>query len=213
MFLARTEIEKLGKDLIGERYEKDYVRQASYDLRLGSEVYVVGQDAPIRLSAHSPYISLAPGQFAILTCYEEINIPRTYLALIALRSSFKFQGLVNISGFHVDPTHKGTLLFAVQNVGPSDIRLKYKEPTFTIFFAELKGDIEKSRDEEPQTQFKPTLRGIRLQDVQLLGGSSITISKLPKEIEQLRTIVLIYGPFVVAAAVALTVAILKYSSK
>lgn len=209
MFLAHTEILKRGEQLIGDRYEEKYVRQASYDLRLGAEVYVVGQDAPIKLSDESPYISLAPGQFAMLTCYEEIKMPREYLGLIALRSSFKFQGLVNISGFHVDPTHEGTLLFAVQNVGPSDIRLKYKEPTFIIFFAKLEGDIDKTRGEEAQTQFKPKLTGIRLQDVQLLGGSSITISKLKKDVENLRTVVLIYGAIAVSAFVALVINLVR----
>lgn len=205
MFLARSEIKKLvgeGK-LIGERFDEKFVRQCSYDLRLGKEAYLVGKDVPQDLSDEAPYISLPPGQFAILTCYEEINIPEQHMAFITLKSTFKFQGLVNISGFHVDPTHVGTLLFAVQNVGPSDIRLKYKEPTFTIFFAEVKGDIGTSRDKEAETQFKPRLRGIGLQHVQLLGGSSITISKLQKEVEQLRFIVLVFTPIAVAVVAGL----------
>jgi len=205
VFLARSEIKKLVGDgkLIGERYDEKFVRQCSYDLRLGKEAYLVGKDVPQDLSDEAPYISLPPGQFAILTCYEEINIPEQHMAFIALKSTFKFQGLVNISGFHVDPTHVGTLLFAVQNVGPSDIRLKYKEPTFTIFFAEVKGDIGAPRGKEAETQFKPRLRGIQLQHVQLLGGSSITISKLQKEVEQLRFIVLVFTPIAVAVVAAL----------
>ncbi len=205
MFLARSEIEQLvaKEKLIEKNYKKECLRQSSYDLRLGSEVYLVGKDVPDKLSEHSPYVSIPPGQFAILTCYEEIRMPRDHMGFIALRSSYKFQGLVNISGFHVDPTHVGTLLFAVQNVGPSDIRLKYQEPTFTIFFAEVKGDIGLTRSEEPQTEFKPRLTGIRLQHVQLLGGSSITISKLQKDIEQLRFIMFVYTPLVVAILAAL----------
>ena len=215
MFLARTEIERLADQgkLIDFNYEKACVRQSSYDLRLGTEVYVVGKDAPEKLTDELPYISLAPGQFALLTCFEHVNLRDTgeekYMGLIALRSGFKFQGLVNISGFHVDPTHVGTLLFAVQNVGPSDIRLKYKMPTFTIFFAQVKGDIGPGRDKEPETQFKPRLEGIRLQDVQLLGGASVTISELRKEIDQLRRIVLVYGPIVVAALIALVVNLIR----
>jgi dCTP deaminase len=199
MFLARNQIAKL----IAERglilnYKEEYLRQSSYDLRLGEEVYLVGKDAPERLSKHSPYVSIPPGQFAMLTCFEKIQMPGDHMGFIALRSTFKFQGLVNISGFHVDPTHQGTLLFAVQNVGPSDIRLKYQEPTFTIFFAEVKGDTGATRSEEKQTLLKAPLTGIRLQDVQVLGGSSITIAKLQKELEQLRFVILIYTPLVVA---------------
>jgi len=198
VFLARKEIEKLVDKGLIQNYKEDYLHQCSYDLRLGREVYLVGKEAPEKLSGDAPYVSVPPGQFAILTCYEELQMPKDHMGFIALRSTFKFQGLVNISGFHVDPTHQGTLLFAVQNVGPTDIRLKYQDPTFTIFFAEVKGDTGASREDEKQTQFKPRLKGIRLQDVQLLGGSSITISKLQKEIEQLRFIVFVYTPLVVA---------------
>ncbi|HEX6502430.1 MAG TPA: hypothetical protein VF011_04230, partial [Terriglobales bacterium] len=141
MFLARKVIERLldeGKLFEAGSYDKKYVQQSSYDLRLGPDVYVGGESAPKKLTEAFPYLTLKPGQFAILTCYENINLQkdeRSYMAFIAVRTTFKMQGLVNISGFHVDPTHQGTLLFAVQNVGPVDILLKYLEPTFTIFFA------------------------------------------------------------------------------
>src|SRR5689334_12154543 len=89
------------------------VQQCSYDLRLGPEVFVVGNDAPHKLSADKPYLSLPPGQFAILTCLEELSLPKDVLAFITLRNRFKMQGLVNVSGFHVDPTFRGRLVFAV----------------------------------------------------------------------------------------------------
>lgn len=211
MFLARDEIVRLVEEeglLISKEYHENCVRQASYDLRLGREYYIVGHEAPEKLSDKSPYLSLAPGQFAILTCFEEIKMPRNYLAFIALRSTFKFQGLVNISGFHVDPTYEGTLLFAVQNVSSSDIRLKFQERTFTIFFAELKGNIEKSRGDEALTQYKG-LRGIELQHVQMLGGASVTIAKLQQDLDQLRRWVVIYGPIIVAALIAFIVDLIK----
>jgi dCTP deaminase len=201
-FLAHSKIIELvkTKNLI-DNFNDDEVQQASYDLRLGDEVYIVGKHTPEKLSKKQPYISLAPGQFALLTCLETLSMPDTHMAFITIRSTFKFQGLVNISGFHVDPTYKGKLLFAVQNVGPADIRLKYEEPTFTIFFAAVEGFVGKPR--------KPGIKGIDLDRVQLLGGSSVTVSKLKKEIDQLRTIVLIYGPFVVATLVALLVKLWK----
>ena len=201
MFLAHDEIVKQKESLFSKEYDERYVRQASYDLRLGKEYYIVGHKAPEKLSEKSPYLSLAPGQFAILTCLEEIKIPRTHMALIALRSTFKLQGLVNISGFHVDPTFEGTLLFAVQNVSSSDIRLKFGESTFTIFFAELNGDIGNPREKKPS--------GIQLDDVQLLGGASVTIAKLQRDIDHLRRLVLIWGPVIAAALIALIVEIIQ----
>jgi len=195
-------------ELVSTHFEEQCLQQASYDLRLGEEVYIVGHRAPERLTDRNPYISIPPGQFALLTTHEEIKIPSDILALIAVRNRFKIQGLINISGFHVDPTYEGKLLFAVQNVGPSDVRLKYKEPTFSIFFATLeKGDIGTPRADQ-EVAFK-RLKGIELQNVQLLGGSSLTLAKLQKELDRLRALLLIYGPFAVAATIALIVLLIR----
>jgi deoxycytidine triphosphate deaminase len=190
-FLANAKIAELmdrGQLIING--DKKYIQQASYDLRLGDEVYVVGKKIPDKLSKRYPYLNLAPGQFALLTSLETVAIPKEFMGFITMRSHFKFQGLVNISGFHVDPTYTGKLLFAVQNVGPSDIRLKFEDRTFTIFFANVDGDIVKNRE--------GGISGIELDKVQILGGASVTLSQLKKEMDQWKFIVLVYTPIVVA---------------
>jgi len=128
-------------------------------------------------------------------------MPDDLLAFITLRNTFKMQGLINVSGFHVDPTHKGTLVFAVNNIGPSDIRLRLLEPTFTIFFSQVDGKIEGSR-----TPFGTELP---LQYVQLLGGSSITLARLQKEFEELRFKLLLYAPLGIALLIALILNLMK----
>jgi len=183
-------------------FDDNSVKQASYDLRLGEEFYVVGKRTPERLSEKQPYISLPPGQFAVLTCYEILHLPKKIMAFITLRNTFKMQGLVNVSGFHVDPTFKGRLVFAVQNIGPNDIRLRYKDPTFTIFFADVDGNETSERE-------RPVRSGIMLADVQQLAASSITLTKLKKDIDSLRTVLLVYAPFAVALVVALIVTLIK----
>jgi dCTP deaminase len=187
---------------LSDLFDDKFVKQTSYDLRLGEEFYVVGKRAPERLSEKQPYISLPPGQFAVLTCYEILNLRENIMAFITLRNRFKMQGLVNVSGFHVDPTFKGRLVFAVQNIGPNDIRLRYKDPTFTIFFADVEGNKTSVRE-------APIRSGILLSDVQQLGASSITLAKLKKDIDSLRTVLLVYAPFAVALVVALLITLIK----
>ena len=203
MFLGsgkiKADAQKIFKD--EEKYDPNLVRHCSYDLRLGEEAYIVGQRAPKKLRTGDPYLSLSPGQFAILTCYEDLKLDRDLMAFITLRNKFKMQGLVNVSGFHVDPSFQEKLVFAVQNVGPSDIRLKFMDPTFTIFFA-----MVENNDMPDRTDIR---KGIELSDIQQLGGSTITLSKLKKEIDQLRTMLLIYAPFAVAATAALVIALIK----
>ena len=78
-------------------FEAKNVRQASYDLRLGPDSYVVGNDAPTKLtSERSPYLTIPPGQFALLTTFEELSMPDDLLGFITLRNGFKMQGLINV---------------------------------------------------------------------------------------------------------------------
>ena len=208
MFLAKSRIEEFASASTPlfekDTYERKCLQQSSYDLRLGGQAYLVGQDAPVLLSETNPYLTISPGQFAILTCFEKLDLPKNLMGFITLRNGFKTQGLVNISGFHVDPTFKGVLMFAVNNAGPSDIRLRFREPTFTIFFAFVDGEIGEARKEQ-----KHPSDGIPLQSVQNLGGSSVTLTKLQKEIRDLRTMMLIYAPFAVAALLALIMNLLR----
>lgn len=204
MFLGSTAIRE-NKDtlFLQDTFDPNRVNQCSYDLRLGAEAYVVGERAPTSLAKGDPYLVLPAGQFAILTCFEKISLPREIMAFITLRNRYKMQGLVNVSGFHVDPTFEDQLVFAVQNVGPTDIRLKFMEPTFSIFFARVENNTS------PQKEKEDPRHGITLQDINQLGGSTITLTKLKSEIDQLRTMLLVYAPFAVAATLALILAIIK----
>ena|ERR1700719_3173848 len=204
MFLGSTAIKENQKKIFtGDTFLEACLGQSSYDLRLGAEAYIVGESVPRKLDDDDPFLALAPGQFAILTCHEKIVLPREIMGFITLRNRYKMQGLVNVSGFHVDPTFKEQLVFAVQNVGATDIRLKYMERTFTIFFAYVDKNSDGGvKEASPRS-------GITLEDIAQLGGSTITLGKLQTEIEQLRRIVTIYAPIVVAVTVALIVAFLK----
>ena len=205
-YLGRDRILKRKNELFYESlFDSDSVRQSSYDLRLGEEFYIAGRKAPEKLSLKQPYLTLQPGQFAILTCYEMLHLPNDVIAFITLRNRFKMQGLVNVSGFHVDPTFDGRLVFAVQNIGPNDVRLKYQDQTFTIFFADV--------DEGSGERDDPTRTGILLTDVHQLGANSVTLSKLKKDIDTVKTALLIYAPFAVALFIALIMNIVKSGGK
>ena len=59
------------------------------------------------------------------------------MGFISLRTGLKFQGLINVSGFHVDPGFKGHLIYAVYNAGPSLIHLARGMNLFKIWFADI----------------------------------------------------------------------------
>ena len=136
MFLAQHEILRHFPRLV-EGGDENLVHEVSYALRVGDEVYRSEERLPDRLSETDPYVIVQPGQFALVKTLEKVKVPAEYVGFISIRSEYKFQGLVNVSGFHVDPAFEGHLIFAVQNVGPNDIRLRHGEPAFMMMWSRL----------------------------------------------------------------------------
>lgn len=48
-------------------------------------------------------VSIEPGEFALMLTDELIHVPEDLVGFISVRFGYKRRGLVNISGFHVDP--------------------------------------------------------------------------------------------------------------
>lgn len=126
-------------------FDKSRIDCASYRLAIGGEVYVSptenSRDArTIRLLNDNEAFIIPPGQFAFLQTEETVSVPTSAIAFISIRAKLKFRGLVNVSGFHVDPGYKGRLVFAVYNSGPSIIQLRRGDQRFLIWYADLDRD-------------------------------------------------------------------------
>jgi len=106
----------------------------AFDLRLGKQYYLSGDDTPQKLNEDG-VLSIKPGQFALLTIYEMFHMPLDLVAFTSMRFHVKSEGLVNVSGFQVDPGYDGLFIFSVYNAGPKEVHLKYKSKVFTILFA------------------------------------------------------------------------------
>lgn len=120
---------------------------AAYMLKIGTEYYVTPTDQSsdpktrtLRTLAPHEAFAIPPGQFAYVMTDEVVTIPTNVLAFISVRARVKWKGLVNVSGFHVDPGYRGRLTFAVFNAGPASIHLRQGDPTFLIWFADLDRD-------------------------------------------------------------------------
>lgn len=184
MFLSRDEIHEHIHSLIIGDLDEGCIQEVCYDLRVGDEVYLSEERLPEMLSPDKqPAVLIKPGQFALVKTLEKVSVPSDYVGFISIRSAYKFQGLVNVSGFHVDPTFEGHLLFAVQNVGPNDIRLRYGERVFMMMWAKLsKAYVPSTADRK-----RPGYPNIPVQLMAQLGGSSITLSELKMEMDRLNT--------------------------
>ena len=131
------------KELI-EPFNPERIDCAAYTLSVGQEVYVSPNEKSIdpttvairRLDSEEAF-TIPPGQFAFLLTEEIIEVPSNALAFISMRARIKFRGLVNVSGFHVDPGFRGQLTYAVFNAGPAPVHLKRGQPIFLIWYASL----------------------------------------------------------------------------
>ena len=175
------------KPIIVEGFCEKRIHQATYHLRVGAEIYITPTSEDVD-PVYKSKRRLAPfegavipsGQFAILTTEERIKMPDDAIAFISLRSkSAKFRGLVNVSGFHVDPGYKGKLVFTVFNAGPADIHVARCDEWFAIFFAGLDRKSGKIRKEEGY-------KGIPSDMISPIGGQFLTLKGLDKKIDEER---------------------------
>jgi len=160
-----------------ENFQKG--KEWSFDLKVGDEYFVSGDTLPSKLTDSNPFIIIKPGQFAILETKETVSLNREYMALISVKFSFKKKGLINVSGFHVDPLYKGKIIFTVFNAGPNEIYIKRDEYVFMIFFMKLTKPLPKECD------IRQGYQGIPKEMFANLGGGSLTLMEYNKKIEQI----------------------------
>lgn len=138
-------------DLI-KPFDGSRIESASYELSLGKEVYISPlPDTPQKdrkriCLKEGETVAIPPGQFAFLLTSEEVTVPISAIALISMKFKIKAKGLINVSGFHVEPGYKGHLIFAVYNAGPLNLHVARDQRLFSIWFANLDHDDVQSRE-------------------------------------------------------------------
>ena len=124
-------------------FDPTRIKNGAYELSLGAEVFQT-DSAPraVKKLKENEQIQIMPGQFALLLTKEYVKIPTNKIAFISIKAGVKFKGLVNVSGFHVDPGFEGNLLFSVYDAGSYNIILSSGTAYFPIWFSEL-DDVQK----------------------------------------------------------------------
>ena len=132
-----------------EPYDPSKVKNGSYELHLGDQAYVTntseGRRDTLRDTAalgENEQVVIPPGQFALLLTDEVVRIPNDALGFISIRSRFKLWGLINVSGFHVDPGYEGKLIFSVYNAGSQPMHLSRGAGIFSIWYSYLDSPTE-----------------------------------------------------------------------
>ena len=132
-------------------FRPERIMHGAYHLSLGDEAHVTGsrsmdRSGRLRTKLRGDHVIIPPGQFALLLTEETVEIPRDAIGMISIRSQQKFAGLVNVSGFHVDPGYKGKLTFAVLNAGSLQIVIPEGTDLFLLWCCSLDCEIEDPYD-------------------------------------------------------------------
>lgn len=199
---------------------------SAYTLTLGAEAYVtphfgdnpresVKQDlaTPVTVNIGGSSqtrgggkVVIPPGQFAFLLTEETVAIPPDTMGFISLKSKPKFGGLINVSGFHVDPGFNGKLIFSVFNAGPSALHFARGERLFLLWIADLSFKGPKAQG---RMLFRKTGVGyaeIPSDLVTKVARENHSLQSLAERVENLTRRVTIIGA--VAAALAVVFALL-----
>jgi dCTP deaminase len=206
-----------------EPFVPERVDCAAYTLAVGPEVYVSPNDqtadpttVTVRKLAPGDAFTIPPGQFAFLLTEEIVTVPADALAFISIRAKTKFRGLVNVSGFHVDPGYRGQLTFAVFNAGPVPIHLKRGQPIFLIWYASLDRETAIKKDGALHMGIDPELITGIAGELQSFAGLSKKMKDVDKAlgdrihaVEREQTYYRVIGAIALALMVALTVNWLK----
>ena len=116
---------------------------AAYTLRVGREVFVspstaveAARQTRVLLEKGQDFV-IPPGQLALVLTEESVTVPTSAVAFISMKARIKFKGLVNVSGFHVDPGYSGHLIFGVYNASSSPVHLAQGDDAFLMWYASL----------------------------------------------------------------------------
>ena len=176
---GETLIERLPKLI--EPFVPERVDCAAYTLAIGPEVYVSPTDqtadpatVTVRKLDEDEAFTIPPGQFAFLLTEEIVSVPADALAFISIRAKTKFRGLVNVSGFHVDPGYRGQLTYSVFNAGPVPIHLKRGQSIFLIWYANLDRESKYKKDD-------PIRKGIDTELITAVAGELLSFAGVSKK--------------------------------
>lgn len=194
-------------------FNEDHVKHGAYELALSRDVLTTPGPKRLRRWRDKRFFLIQPGQFALLYTEEALKIPKDALAFISIKASLKLNGLINISGFHVDPGFCGKLKFSVYNAGSEPIELEYGKPTFPIWFCDFESDVDDPYDGNHQNQNNITREDRR--SLRNATHSPATLHDRVKSLERKWKIavcvfIAFLLPFIAAVSVALCQIAFKY---
>lgn len=149
-----TQNEIVSEQLItADTIDKNSIKPASYDLRLGNEYYVPSNtnSSPIesnirKCSDSNGVLRLMPYSSVVFSTEEILSLPDYIIGRFDMRIAFAMQGLVLQVGPQVEPNYKGRLFGLLLNFSDKEIFLPRYTRLLSIEFNYLYNSITTSQN-------------------------------------------------------------------
>lgn len=203
--LQSSSISKLLKSGVLLKESSGKVEPASYDLRLGGDVWCQGKF--IKLNSKNPFLSIPAYSYAIVSAKESANLPCFLSARFDLKNSLFFQGVILSNGPQIDPGYRGALFCMLYNGSDKEVGISHGDPFATIEFITTTGiDIgyrDRYQGKTELKDFMPATAAVS-KGGQILERTEAKVEKLEKEWHLSRTIILavlgiVIGPMIYAS--------------
>lgn len=140
MVLTREQLRPLidGQHIKIGDFEPRLLEPATYDMRLGNEVFLVSsRGAGTRDISENRILIIGASEFALVGTHETLELPNDIVGHFGLKSSLSRRGLYASVGTQIDPGFKGRLFVSVFNLTPAPIPLQYMDTFLSVEFARL----------------------------------------------------------------------------
>lgn len=166
-------------------WQRDRVEAAGYRLSVGNEYFVNGDGtSTVKPLADGNSFVISPGQFAFILTKEKVQVSNSSIGFISMRANLKFRGLVNVSGFQINPGFRGNLVFAVFNAGPRHINIRHGDEIFSVWLADLDAEVETTN--EGSGKIPNNLSAIPTDVINGISGDALTAYQLSEKIDELQ---------------------------
>jgi dCTP deaminase len=200
--------DRLGKERIISPYDASAVNACCYELAVGEEAFVTGESAKKIILKEGDSVGIPPGQVVLILTREMIKMPLNAIGLLSIRFGLKARGLINVSGFHVDPGFEEKLVFSMYNAGVQTIHLSYGSRVFLLWLSSVdKATADKYHGEHNKQEHLPddaiTNLAARMPSPFTLEKDVESLrNELRREVSGLKTILTVAGTLAVAAFLA-----------
>ena len=204
--------QRAAQEILVVPFDPQNVKHGAYELAVGPEVSITSKDSKTKeaLDAGEAFV-IPPGQFGLLLTEEIVSAPLDAIGFISIRASIKFEGLVNVSGFHVDPGFSGRLKFSVYNAGSRNIVLSRGDRVFMLWFGDLDRTTSDGYGGQQAGQNEITSRDLMRMQGEVASPAQLQkdIVDLSHSVTNLKYVVSVFVTIAGSLSIALIVTLLR----